>query len=217
MPTPRHDVFARSLRKAQLGATPAREIRSCDCAPSSRFLGRLSREPLVNSGASLQNCKLDPARGASVARRPCPMYASSAYFCFRTEARKCEGILFPRSHPQQLCFAAWSFEFPTWQKNCQYSSITLSFFSLTWLREHEEEEAALMPRLEFGISFCKPQIWEGTPRPPFRFNPSWESGTFEVRACMLALTLLFLQGHICQRKDEDRRKERTTTDERIGK
>ena len=102
------------------------------------------------------------------ARRALCMHASSAYFCFRTEARKCEGILFPRSHPQQLCFAAWSFEFPTWQKNCQYSPITLSFFSLTWLREQEEEEAAaLMPRLEFGISFCKPQIWEGT----LRFNP----------------------------------------------
>ena len=109
-------------------------------------MGRLSREPLVNSGASLQNCKLDPARGASASVPYRPMYASSAFFCFRTEARKCEGILFPRSHPQQLCFAAWSVEFPTWQKNCQYSSITLSFFSLTWLREQEEKKRRLSCR-----------------------------------------------------------------------
>ena len=75
-----------------------------------------------------------------------------------------------------------------------------------------------MPRLVFGISFCKPQIWEGTPRPPFRFIPSWESGTFEVRACMLALTLLSSKDTFAkERMKMEGKKEGTSTDERIGK
>ena len=85
-----------------------------------------------------------------------------------------------------------------------FSNYSLLFLSLSRSlsapsanKKQEREEATLMPRLEFGVSFCKPQIWEGTAAPPPRrpppltrsSAPSWESGTFEERACSRARPL----------------------------
>ena len=88
LPAPRLrllDVCALLIRPKRPSIGPHRRpapIKSCDCASASRFLGRrpptsLSRESLVTSGASLQNCKLDPAHDDAYVRMQ-----EDALFCF---------------------------------------------------------------------------------------------------------------------------------------